>query len=127
MPRAFDAASIPASVHVIADTLRARGHRAWVVGGCVRDVLLGKPAKDWDLATTARPEEVVAAFRRVVPTGIQHGTVTVVLSGVGYAVTTLRGESTYSDGRHPDAVHYVGTIEEDLARRDFTVNAIAVD
>jgi tRNA nucleotidyltransferase (CCA-adding enzyme) len=125
--RAFDAASIPKNVHAIADTLRARGHRAWVVGGCVRDVLLGRVAKDWDLATTALPDEVVRAFRRVVPTGIQHGTVTVVLGGIGYEVTTLRGESTYTDGRRPDAVHFVATIDEDLARRDFTVNAIAVD
>ena len=127
MPRAFDAASIPRSVHVIADTLQKSGHRAWIVGGCVRDVLLGRPAKDWDLATTAQPAEVVRIFHRVIPTGIQHGTVTVVIGGVGYEVTTLRGESTYSDGRHPDAVHFVATIEEDLARRDFTVNAIAFD
>jgi tRNA nucleotidyltransferase (CCA-adding enzyme) len=105
----------------------ASGQRAWVVGGCVRDVLMGRAAKDWDLATTARPEEVIGLFRRVVPTGIQHGTVTVILAGVGYEVTTLRGEGAYSDGRRPDSVHFVGTIEEDLARRDFTINAIAYD
>ncbi len=127
MPRAFDARAIPKDVHRIAEIIRAGGHRAWIVGGCVRDVLMGRAAKDWDLATSARPEEVIGLFRRVVPTGIQHGTVTVVLGGVGYEVTTLRGEGAYSDGRRPDSVHFVHTIEEDLARRDFTVNAIAYD
>ncbi len=127
MPRAFDRAAIPADVLRIARTFRESGHRAWVVGGCVRDVLMGRSAKDWDLATTAHPEQVRPLFRRVVPTGIQHGTVTVVMAGVGYEVTTLRGEGAYTDGRRPDAVHFVGTIEEDLARRDFTVNAIAYD
>jgi tRNA nucleotidyltransferase (CCA-adding enzyme) len=125
--RSFDASSIPRDVLRIAETFRANGHRAWIVGGCVRDALMGRPAKDWDLATTARPDEVIPLFRRVIPTGIQHGTVTVVMAGVGYEVTTLRGEGAYSDGRRPDSVHFVGSIEEDLARRDFTVNAIAYD
>lgn len=127
MSHAFDSGAIPRDVLKIAETFQASGQRAWIVGGCVRDVLMGRAAKDWDLATTARPEEVVGLFRRVVPTGIQHGTVTVILGGVGYEVTTLRGEGAYSDGRRPDSVHFVGTIEEDLARRDFTVNAIAYD
>ena len=124
---AFDTTGIPSDVFRIAEVFRANGHRAWIVGGCVRDLLMGRPAKDWDLATTAHPEQVVPLFRRVIPTGIQHGTVTVMLAGVGYEVTTLRGEGAYSDGRRPDSVHFVGTIEEDLARRDFTVNAIAFD
>jgi tRNA nucleotidyltransferase (CCA-adding enzyme) len=125
--RSFDAGAVPRDVLRIAETFRANGHRAWIVGGCVRDVLMGRAAKDWDLATTALPEQVLALFRRVIPTGIQHGTVTVMLGGTGYEVTTLRGEGAYSDGRRPDSVHFVGSIEEDLARRDFTVNAIAFD
>src|SRR5207237_2490940 len=94
---------------------------------CVRDLLLGRVASDWDVATDARPDELVKTFPRAIPTGIQHGTVTVVLGGRHYEVTTLRGETTYSDGRRPDAVHFVDDIVADLARRDFTVNAIAVD
>lgn len=125
--RTFDRSCLPADVIRIAETIARHDHRAWVVGGCVRDVLMGRPAKDWDLATTAHPHEIQKMFRRVVPTGIQHGTVTVVLGGTGYEVTTLRGEGAYTDGRRPDSVHFVGTIEEDLARRDFTVNAIAFD
>lgn len=82
---------------------------------------------DWDIATDARPEEVMRLFSRVIPTGIQHGTVTVLLEGEGYEVTTLRGETTYSDGRRPDSVHFVDDIVADLARRDFTINAIAFD
>lgn len=127
MPRAFDASAIPRDVLRIAEIFRDHGQRAWIVGGCVRDVLMGRPAKDWDLATTARPEDTMGIFRRVVPTGIQHGTVTVVMAGIGYEVTTLRGEGAYSDGRRPDSVHFVHTIDEDLARRDFTVNAIAYE
>ncbi len=125
--RTFDRSTLPSDVIRIAETIARHQHRAWVVGGCVRDVLMGRAAKDWDLATTAHPHEVQKMFRRVVPTGIQHGTVTVVLGGTGYEVTTLRGEGAYTDGRRPDTVHFVGTIEEDLARRDFTVNAIAFD
>jgi tRNA nucleotidyltransferase (CCA-adding enzyme) len=107
--------------------LRAAGHGAHVVGGCVRDVLLGRPAKDWDIATSAVPEEVQRLFRRTVPTGIAHGTVTVLLGKVPVEVTTYRGESDYSDARRPDRVVFGVTLEEDLARRDFTVNAIAYD
>ncbi len=97
------------------------------MGGCLRDLLRGKPAADWDLATSARPEQVQAAFPRVFPTGIQHGTVTVRHRGQSYEVTTLRGEGAYSDGRHPDSVQFVDSIEADLARRDFTINAMAYD
>lgn len=105
-----------------------------MVGGAVRDtlrVLLGQAGTldrhDWDIATDALPEEISRVFRRVIPTGIQHGTVTVLLAGEGFEVTTLRGEGTYSDGRRPDSVRFVRDIEQDLARRDFTINAIAYD
>jgi tRNA nucleotidyltransferase (CCA-adding enzyme) len=130
------AASVPRSVLDLCSRLKEGGFKSWVVGGCVRDVLLselrveGEQApeqNDWDIATDARPDQVQKLFRRVIPTGIQHGTVTVMLGGVGYEVTTLRGESTYSDGRRPDSVHYVDDIVDDLARRDFTINALAYD
>ena len=93
----------------------------------MRDSLLGKAVSDWDVCTDARPEELVKIFPKAIPTGLQHGTVTVVQRGHHYEVTTLRGETTYSDGRRPDAVHFVDDITADLARRDFTINAIAVD
>jgi tRNA nucleotidyltransferase (CCA-adding enzyme) len=131
-------ASIPPVVRALCTRLTRAGHRAWIVGGCVRDLLFRDLAgnhvpggaivrNDWDIATDARPEDVMRVFPRVIPTGIQHGTVTVLLDGQGYEVTTLRGESTYSDGRRPDSVHFVNDIIADLARRDFTINAIAFD
>jgi tRNA nucleotidyltransferase (CCA-adding enzyme) len=123
----IDPATIPKDVLDIGERLRSRGKRAWIVGGCVRDRLLGRPASDWDIATDARPNELVAIFPRAIPTGIEHGTVTVVSSGKPYEVTTLRGEGTYTDGRRPDWVEFVDDITRDLARRDFTINAIAVD
>jgi tRNA nucleotidyltransferase (CCA-adding enzyme) len=107
--------------------LHEKGRHGWIVGGCVRDLLLGKDVHDWDIATDARPEEVMRLFPRVVPTGVEHGTVSVIVHGVPYEVTTLRGETTYSDGRRPDAVVFVNDIAADLARRDFTINAIAID
>ncbi|XYH99977.1 CCA tRNA nucleotidyltransferase [Sorangium sp. So ce1128] len=118
---------VPEDVLGICRRLRERGKRGWIVGGCVRDLLRGQPAKDWDVATDALPDEVVASFRKVIPTGIQHGTVTVLVRGVPYEVTTLRGDGTYSDGRRPDRVEFVDDITADLARRDFTMNAIALD
>lgn len=118
---------VPEDVLGICRRLRERGKRGWIVGGCVRDLLRGESAKDWDVATDARPEEVMATFRKVIPTGIQHGTVTVLVRGVPYEVTTLRGEGAYSDGRRPDRVEFVDDITADLARRDFTMNAIAID
>ncbi len=124
---AFDLSVVPKDVFGICDKLRGAGRRAWVVGGCVRDSLLGKPVADWDVATDARPEELMKVFPKAIPTGLQHGTVTLVIRGHHYEVTTLRGETTYSDGRRPDAVHFVDDITADLARRDFTINAIAVD
>jgi tRNA nucleotidyltransferase (CCA-adding enzyme) len=121
-------ALVPKDVFLLCDRLRERGKRAWIVGGCVRDMLLGRGgANDWDICTDALPKELLSIFPRAIPTGIEHGTVTVVANKRHYEVTTLRGESAYSDGRHPDAVHFVNDITADLARRDFTVNAIAVD
>lgn len=111
----------------ICKELRKAGERAWVVGGCVRDTLRGQTVNDWDVATTALPEKVQKTFRRVIPTGIDHGTVTVLWKGAAYEVTTLRGEGAYTDGRRPDNVVFVEDIDRDLARRDFTVNAIAYD
>ena len=126
--------SVPSEVRELCQRLKEAGHRAWVVGGCVRDELLreggdahGILRGDWDIATSARPEQVVKLFRRVIPTGIQHGTVTVLMKQGQYEVTTLRGETTYTDGRRPDAVYFVDDIKDDLARRDFTINAIAYD
>jgi tRNA nucleotidyltransferase (CCA-adding enzyme) len=122
-----DLAAVPRDVLELCERLRSQGKRAWIVGGCVRDLLLGRTASDWDVATDARPKELLRIFPRAIPTGIEHGTVTVVKEGHHYEVTTLRGEGTYTDGRRPDWVEFVDDITADLARRDFTVNAIAVD
>jgi tRNA nucleotidyltransferase (CCA-adding enzyme) len=123
----FDLRTVPEAVLGIARQLRAHGHRAWLVGGAVRDALRGRPAADWDLATDAVPEAMLRVFPDSIPTGLQHGTITVVREGHNHEVTTLRGETGYSDGRRPDVVTFVDDITRDLARRDFTVNAIAVD
>lgn len=120
-------AKVPEDVLEICRHLRQKGKRGWIVGGCVRDLLRGGEAKDWDIATDARPDDVITMFRKVIPTGLQHGTVTVVRRGVHYELTTLRGEGAYSDGRRPDSVEFVDDITADLARRDFTVNAMALD
>ena len=120
-------AKVPPDVLGLCARLRDAGRRGWIVGGCVRDLLRGQAVNDWDVATDARPREVMKLFPRTVPTGIDHGTVTVLLRGVPYEVTTLRGEGAYSDGRRPDQVAFVDDIAEDLARRDFTINAIAID
>jgi tRNA nucleotidyltransferase (CCA-adding enzyme) len=122
-----DPAAIPAPAREICEVLRDEGHGAWVVGGCVRDHLLGRAVADWDLCTSARPERVLRLFARTIPTGIAHGTVTVVRDREHYEVTTLRGDGDYTDGRRPDAVRFLDDIADDLARRDFTVNAIAYD
>lgn len=109
------------------DRLHAAGHAAYAVGGCVRDSLLGLVPHDWDLCTSATPAEVLALFgeEHCIPTGLQHGTVTIKSHGNLYETTTFRTEGAYSDGRHPDAVHFVPDVKEDLARRDFTINAMA--
>jgi tRNA nucleotidyltransferase (CCA-adding enzyme) len=122
-----DLAQVPEDVRWICRRLREHGKRGWIVGGCVRDLLLGRAVADWDVATDAKPEEVMRIFPHTVPTGLKHGTVTVLMRGHHHEVTTLRGEGAYSDGRRPDAVEFVSDIVADLARRDFTVNAIAVD
>ena len=103
------------------------GFRAYPVGGCVRDLLLGRRLGDWDLTTNARPEQVIGLFTRVIPTGMEHGTVTVLSGKKNIEVTTFRGDVGYSDGRHPDRVVYLDSLEEDLKRRDFTINAMAYD
>ncbi|MDR0586290.1 MAG: HD domain-containing protein [Treponema sp.] len=110
----------------IANIFIASGKEVYLVGGAVRDLLLGREAVDWDIATNARPEEVIGLFRKVIPTGIKHGTVTIRYKGRSVEVTTFRTESGYSDGRRPDRVRYAATIEEDLSRRDFTMNAAAI-
>ncbi len=112
---------------LLLDALHGAGHAAYAVGGCVRDSLLGQSPHDWDLCTSARPEQVMALFgeEKCIPTGLQHGTVTVKQGGRLYETTTFRTEGAYSDGRHPDVVCFVPDVREDLARRDFTINAMA--
>lgn len=127
MPHEILRQQIARPVLDICKELRNAGERAWVVGGCVRDTLRGERVNDWDVATTALPRKVQRIFARVIPTGIDHGTVTVLWKGGAYEVTTLRGEGAYTDGRRPDSVVFVEDIDRDLARRDFTVNAIAYD
>ena len=107
--------------------LHEAGFEAWLVGGCVRDMLLGCAPKDYDLATSARPEETKAVFQgeTVLETGIRHGTVTVLMDGLPLEITTFRVDGTYSDGRHPDGVSFTPSLERDLERRDFTIKAMA--
>lgn len=105
--------------------LRDGGHQAFFVGGCVRDELMGRPVHDMDIATSAKPDEVVRLFERTIPTGIQHGTVTVMMGDHAFEVTTFRKESDYADFRRPTSVEFVDAVTEDLRRRDFTMNAIA--
>ncbi len=119
--------SIPPAPAGLLRRLEEAGYEAYVVGGCVRDSLRGASPDDWDICTSARPEQTAACFshERVVPTGVDHGTVTVVLDGVGYEITTFRTEGGYADHRHPDRVEFVASVTDDLSRRDFTVNAMA--
>lgn len=118
---------IPEDAAWLLDRLQARGFEAWAVGGCVRDALLGREPNDWDICTAASPEQMMDVFAdcRVVETGLRHGTLTVILHGVPYEITTYRVDGTYTDHRHPDGVVFVSDVTEDLARRDFTVNAMA--
>ncbi|SVE33298.1 uncharacterized protein METZ01_LOCUS486152, partial [marine metagenome] len=116
--------SAPQAVHWIVQELDKAGYETWAVGGAVRDMLLGRPSSDWDLATSARPEQVQKVFRRTVSLGVEHGTVGVLSrNGTLYEVTTFRRD-VETDGRHA-VVSFADTIEEDLARRDFTINAVA--
>ncbi|UTC63271.1 HD domain-containing protein [Treponema sp. OMZ 787] len=110
----------------VASILSNAGFSAYLVGGAVRDWVLGKPCKDYDIATDAEPKEVQSLFRKTIPTGIAHGTITILYKGEKIECTTFRCEADYSDGRRPDSISYVRSIEEDLSRRDFTMNAIAV-
>ena len=116
---------IPEAVTSIIERLEAAGHEAYAVGGCVRDMLLSREPNDWDITTSAKPEQVKAIFRRTVDTGIEHGTVTVVMDHANYEVTTYRVDGVYLDGRHPSGVTFTASLSEDLKRRDFTINAMA--
>ncbi len=118
---------LPAGAAFVLERLNGAGFQAYVVGGCVRDALLGRTPKDWDICTDALPEEMrrVFADQRVIETGLKHGTLTVLYDHEPYEVTTFRVDGEYTDHRHPDAVHFVKDVREDLARRDFTVNAMA--
>ncbi len=121
--------TIPPGAERVLKTLTAAGYEAHLVGGCVRDLLRGVPPQDWDICTSALPEETEACFReqRVVKTGLKHGTITVLDGEEAYEVTTYRSDGPYSDGRRPDRVRFVSDLREDLSRRDFTMNAIAMD
>ncbi len=116
---------MPGPVEGILRELRTHGYEAFAVGGCVRDVLLGREPGDWDITTSARPEQVKAVFGKTVDTGLQHGTVTVIRNRVGYEITTYRIDGEYEDGRHPKEVIFTADLREDLRRRDFTINAMA--
>lgn len=117
---------LPEAIREFARTFFDAGHELFVVGGAVRDIVRGAGVDDFDFATSALPEEVIALFRRVIPTGLTHGTVTVRFRGQSYEVTTYRTDGTYSDHRRPDAVTFTRSLDEDLSRRDFTVNAMAM-
>ena len=116
---------IPQKVEIIINTLEEAGFEAYAVGGCVRDALLERTPNDWDITTSAKPEQVKVLFHRTVDTGIAHGTVTVLLEKDGFEVTTYRVDGEYEDGRHPKEVTFTASLEEDLKRRDFTINAMA--
>lgn len=118
---------IPEELVKIGEIFRKNGFKAYLVGGAVRDMILGKKGHDYDLATNATPRQVMGIFKKVIPTGIAHGTVTIHIFGMQIETTTFRTEADYTDGRHPDSIKFATTIEEDLSRRDFTMNAIAAD
>lgn len=116
---------LPPKVHRIITTLQSHGYEAYAVGGCVRDSILGRKPEDWDITTSATPMETKALFERTFDTGIEHGTVTVLLEREGFEVTTYRVDGKYEDSRHPSEVHFTRSLSEDLLRRDFTINAMA--
>lgn len=118
---------IPKVVKEFADVFHRNNHSLFIVGGAVRDQLLGNRSSDYDFATDAEPSEVIRMFSHVIPTGIEHGTVTVLFKGNGFEVTTFRTEAGYSDARHPDSIEFVRDLDEDLSRRDFTINALTID
>ena len=116
---------IPSGAARILKILEEAGHEAFVVGGCVRDALMGRIPKDWDITTSAKPQEIKALFQRTIDTGLKHGTITVRMDGASYEVTTYRIDGDYADHRHPDQVTFTTRLEDDLLRRDLTVNAMA--
>jgi tRNA nucleotidyltransferase (CCA-adding enzyme) len=118
---------IPSDVKIIMNQLSENNHKSYVVGGCCRDALLGREPKDWDICTSAKPNEMLEIFKdfKIIETGIKHGTLTVVINNINYEVTTFRIDGDYSDNRHPDSVKFVDDIALDLSRRDFTINAMA--
>ena len=116
---------LPEKVSSILNTLLSAGFEAYAVGGCIRDSLLGKEPKDWDITTSAKPDEVKSLFQKTIDTGIEHGTVTVVIGREGFEVTTYRIDGKYEDSRHPKEVTFTPNLLEDLKRRDFTINAMA--
>src|SRR5690606_35404413 len=119
--------NIPNNVQTILDTLEANGYEAYIVGGCVRDSILGRNPKDYDVCTNALPNEIINAFNeyRVIPTGLKHGTVTVVIDSENIEVTTYRIDGKYEDSRRPETVEFTSSLLNDLSRRDFTMNALA--
>ncbi len=130
MPTHFESgldAPLPSPVLTAIKTLQLAGFEAFLVGGCVRDKILGRPFHDFDVTTNAHPEQVIALFEHTIPTGIKHGTVTSVIEKIPIEITTYRIDVGYSDGRHPDQIRFTPNIVEDLARRDFTINAMAFD
>ena len=117
--------TMPANANRIIHTLQNAGYEAYIVGGCVRDAILGREPGDWDITTSAKPEEVKSLFHRTIDTGIEHGTVTVMLDKEGYEVTTYRVDGKYEDHRRPTSVTFTASLIEDMKRRDFTINAMA--
>lgn len=117
--------TMPQEVVRIINTLEQHGYEAYAVGGCVRDAMLGREPEDWDITTSAKPLEVKRLFRKTIDTGLQHGTITVMVNGEGYEVTTYRIDGEYEDGRHPKEVAFTTSLRMDLERRDFTINAMA--
>ena len=116
--------NLPQKIEYVIDTLISNGHSAYIVGGCVRDLLCGKKPHDYDITTSATPDETQSLFEKTIATGIKHGTITVIIDGEQIEVTTFRTESTYNDNRHPESVNFVRNVSDDLSRRDFTVNAM---
>ena len=116
---------MPYEAEWIIDNIRSHGYEAFIVGGCVRDAVLGRIPGDWDITTSAKPEQVKEIFGKTVDTGLKHGTVTIIKHGKGYEVTTYRIDGEYLDGRHPETVEFTPDLREDLKRRDFTINAMA--
>ena len=116
---------MPDDVRTIITTLNENGYEAYAVGGCVRDSIIHRVPGDWDITTNALPTQTKALFKRTIDTGLQHGTVTVMMGTEGYEITTYRVDGVYEDGRHPKQVEFTASLAEDLKRRDFTINAMA--